>query len=150
MPYNIFHDDHKPAINVVDGIEFWGKTKVEGDSMDILGVVLTELDAQACGLFTSEVSAKDPLVLDYSVIREIMLTTIGLEKVAEGEISSRPRLVGKDGRVEDAQISQSQMEGGNCTLSGFQFFFICRVHMQRYTSEVLDDRFICVRHDSDS
>jgi len=146
----IFHDDHKPAINVVDSVEFWGKTKVEGDFMGVLGVAPTELDAQACGLFTSEVSAKDPLVLDYFVIREIMLTTIGLEKVAEGEIGSRPRLVGKDGGVEGAQISQSQTEGGNRTLSGFQVLFICRVHMQRYTSEVLNDRFICVHRDSDS
>jgi len=41
----VFHDDHKPlaAINFIDSVEFWRKTKL---TMGILRMALTELDVQ--------------------------------------------------------------------------------------------------------
>jgi hypothetical protein len=87
--------------------------------MGILRVALTELDVQVFIRLLIEVGKKDPLVLDNSVVCKIARLTIDQEEVAEGEIGSRPQLVGKDSGVESKQILQRYAQRGNQALSCF-------------------------------
>jgi hypothetical protein len=109
----VFHDNHKPAINFIDGVEFWCKTKLEWGTMAILRVALTELDVQVFIQLLIKVGEKDPLFLDNSVICKIALLTINQEEVVEGKISSRPQLIGKDSGIEFKKILQRYAQRGN-------------------------------------